>query len=75
MGQRKCLNAAQGACQGPVEGRPSAAGTGTLIYRCTAHARAAQKQAEAIRSRYPDSPNPPGWFDPTTAGESWDESY
>jgi|TARA_Y100000310_G_C20432547_1_gene692160 hypothetical protein len=23
---------------------------------------------------YPDSPNPPEWFDPTYAGEVWDDS-
>ena len=34
--------------------------------------------AEAFKdfaTAYPDSPIPPKWFDPTAAGERWDDDY
>ncbi|MFC8099450.1 hypothetical protein [Streptomyces sp. NPDC057363] len=73
--QRPCLNKAEKGCEGPVEGRPSYAGTGTLIWRCTAHDNKAYEAAQETRTRYPDSSTPPGWFDPAAAGERWDDEY
>jgi hypothetical protein len=73
--QEECLNRFEGGCVGSVVGRPSEAGTGTIIFRCTAHAQVAADRAEEIRSRYPDSSTPPDWFDPTAAGETWDDEY
>jgi hypothetical protein len=75
MEQTECLEERQGGCAGPVVGRPSYAGTGTPIYRCTHHDEVAYRKFEEARNRYPDSSTPPGWFDPTAAGESWDEEY
>lgn len=72
---QKCLDEPQGNCVGPVVGRPSYAGTGTTIWRCTAHDNAAYAKVQELRGKYPDSPSAPAWFDPTAAGESWDEEY
>lgn len=70
---KACLNRQEGNCVGLVSRRPSHAGTGTLITRCEGHHAKAEEKAQEIRERYPDSSIPPAWFDPTYAGESWDE--
>lgn len=72
MEDHECLEERESGCKGPVTGRPSHAGTGTIIWRCTAHAEKAAQRAQRILEDYPDSPVPPEWFDPTAAGESWD---
>ncbi|MEU7146980.1 hypothetical protein AB0B15_02910 [Streptomyces sp. NPDC045456] len=60
-------------CDGLVRGRPSIAGTGTLIYRCPAgHAASARYKLEVLR-KYPDTDTAPKWFDPAYAGERWNE--
>ncbi|MFD7835657.1 hypothetical protein [Streptomyces sp. NPDC059761] len=72
---RECLDKQSGShsCEGYVTGRESESGTGTIIYRCAVgHRKAAARHAE-IRERYPDSSIAPDWFDPTYAGERWDE--
>ncbi|WP_087886607.1 hypothetical protein [Streptomyces alboflavus] len=72
---RQCLDRRNEghACEGAVTGRPSHAGTGTIIWRCKAGHRAADEHARQVRERYPDSTSPPGWFDPSDAGERWNE--
>lgn len=74
---RECLDRHKSdhTCQGPVTGQPSRAGTGTIIYRCTAGHDASEAYAQKVRSRYPDSATPPDWFDASIAGESWDEEW
>jgi hypothetical protein len=72
-----CLNATHfkekmGQCAGEVALRPSLTGTGTPIARCDKHWRLACEREYEHRRVYPDSPNPPSWFDPSIAGESWD---
>jgi hypothetical protein len=62
-------------CSGPVELFPSHAGTGTMIARCHGHQDAADRRAEKMNRDYPDSSFAPAWFDPSYAGESWDEDY
>ena len=73
--ERECLDRhnPDHTCNGPVTGQPSHAGTGTIIYRCDAGHAQADERARRTRERYPDSPTPPRWFDPTVAGERWDE--
>jgi hypothetical protein len=73
--ERECLDHynPDHTCTGPVTGQPSHAGTGAMIYRCEAGHEVADERARKVRERYPDSPTPPGWFDPTYAGERWDE--
>ncbi|QCX75725.1 hypothetical protein C9F11_10225 [Streptomyces sp. YIM 121038] len=69
-----CIDSGSGhACEGPVTGQPSHAGTGTIIYHCEAGHRAADEHARQVQERYPDSPVPPPGFDPTYAGERWNE--
>lgn len=41
--------------------------------RCGGHHQAYLERMEQINRRYPDSDIPPADFDPTYAGESWDE--
>lgn len=45
----------------------------TEIWECTYHSEQSLQRNRELNERYPDSPNPPSWFDPTIAGESWDE--
>ena len=62
-------------CRGEVEMRPSLTGTGMAIPRCDYHWDLRLRQDEEHRRIYPDSPIAPSWFDPTLAGERWDDDY
>lgn len=68
-----CLNRHEGGCQGEVSQHPSLAGTGTLIARCDRHYEKYVEADQELRAVYPDSPIAPSWFDPTYAGERWDD--
>lgn len=69
----QCLERATEDCDGPVEYRESLSGTGTPIARCAHHwAVRLADHAEHV-AMYPDSPVSPPWFDPSIAGESWDD--
>jgi hypothetical protein len=70
----RCLEASdpRHACKGAVEYRESLSGTGTPIPRCDAAWSDALDRHERITRDYPDSPNPPSWFDASYAGETWD---
>jgi len=71
---RECIdNPAE--CKGKVEMRPSLTGTGTPIPRCDHHWEKRLEKDEEHRRIYPDSPIAPSWFDPTLAGERWDDDY
>jgi hypothetical protein len=48
---------------------------GTRIVECHHHMTESFVRNQEIAERYPDSPVPPAWFDPTIAGESWDDDY
>lgn len=41
--------------------------------RCEKHGEARVKREEEARERYPDSPCAPADFDPSYAGERWDD--
>lgn len=43
--------------------------------RCEKHYDQYLTKMEGINQRYPDSPIPPSDFDPTYAGERWDDDY
>ena len=45
------------------------------IPRCDHHWQVRLEKDEEDRRIYPDSPIPPAWFDPTAAGERWDDEY
>jgi hypothetical protein len=73
LAAEECLDFRKGGCLGAVLMRGSLTGTGTAIPRCDRHwVLRLEKEAEH-REVYPDSPNPPSWFDPTYAGERWDD--
>jgi hypothetical protein len=55
--------------------RESLTGTGTMIPRCDLHWDKRLQREEELRKRYPDSPIAPSWFDPTIAGERWNDDY
>lgn len=75
--EEKCLrsigNPEEAAkCVGVVAGWES---TTTMIYECEYHTRKSIEFRQGVRERYPDSPIPPSDFDPTYAGERWDDDY
>ena len=45
----------------------------THSLKCTGCQTALEDRLNEFDRRYPDSATPPSWFDPTYAGESWDE--
>lgn len=71
---RECIDNPD-ECHGSVEMRPSLTGTGTAIPRCDFHWEVRLTREEELRQQYPDSPIAPSWFDPTAAGERWDDDY
>lgn len=59
-----------------MEYRESLSGTGTPIPRCDRHWSERLDIQEGINRRYaPSSDVPPRGFDPSYAGECWDEDY
>jgi hypothetical protein len=72
---RECLDDHRGGCSGAVVLRPSLTGTGMAIPRCDHHWQVRLEKDEEERAIYPDSLIPPAWFDPTAAGERWDDEY
>lgn len=73
MERNECLDVRRGDCRGPVEFRDALTATGKRFPRCDAHWEARLDEQERINRVYPDSPIAPAWFDPTAAGERWDE--
>lgn len=72
----KCLERHDNACTGAVEMRFPLSGTGRSFPRCDGHWSKRLALQEEITRRYaPNSDVPPAWFDPTYAGERWDEDY
>lgn len=70
--QRECVNDEAGPCRGELSFRRAAGGT-CDITRCEAHWEERDEKEREIRENYPDSSTPPSWFDPTYAGERWNE--
>ena len=72
----ECLDQYQGDCTGEVEMRFPLSGTGKSFPRCKGHWEKRLDKQEEINRRYaPNSDEPPDGFDPTYAGERWDEDY
>lgn len=73
----ECLDGPEG-CQGETGYYPALSGSGASYPRCEKHYQEyvdrVQPQMDEIRHRYPDSSSPPDWFDPSYAGETWDDS-
>ena len=66
----KCLDA-DSTCAGAVEYRMPLSGTGKSFPRCATHWSARLDVQAGINRRYPT--HAPSDFDPSYAGESWDE--
>jgi hypothetical protein len=60
-------------CSGTVEYRTPLSATGVSFPRCEHHWGQRLDTQAGIDRRYPDSPFPPSDFDPSYAGESWDD--
>ena len=72
----KCLDDyGKGECAGEVEYRFPLSGTGRSFPRCDKHWDVRLDAQDRINRDYPDSDTPPSWFDPTAAGERWDDDY
>lgn len=71
----ECLDGREGGCEGAVEYRYPLSGTGRSFPRCDKHWAARLDVQEGINRRYPDSPFAPAGFDPSYAGERWDDDY
>lgn len=70
----ECLNRGdESPCEGEVELRFPLSSTGRSFPRCTKHWSEALDRAEDIRKRYPEQA--PSDFDPSYAGERWDDDY
>lgn len=72
--QRECINSEVGPCRGELSFRRAAGGT-CDVTRCESHWEDRDEIDVRLRGDYPDSPIAPDWFDPTYAGETWDEDY
>lgn len=72
-----CLDTAQGDCQGETYPRPALSGSGLMYVRCDKHFedyfQRVGPKVDETRRRYPDSDIPPSWFDPSLAGERWND--
>lgn len=62
------------SCGGEVQEYWSRSGV-TKSARCEVHWAAHNAILDGIATRYPDSDVPPSWFDPTYAGEHWNDDY
>jgi hypothetical protein len=72
VGER-CIQESQGGCEGPVEYRMPIYdhGYGKSFPRCEKHWDERLKKEDEIRRRYPEQQ--PADFDPSYAGERWNE--
>jgi len=60
-------------CEGEVEYRDALSATGKMFPRCDAHWEARLIEQDRINETYPH--NAPSDFDPSYAGERWDDDY
>lgn len=68
----ECLESGD-ECDGAVEYRMALSGTGRPFPRCDKHWGERLEKQEQINARYPH--NAPSDFDPSYAGERWDDDY
>jgi hypothetical protein len=73
----ECLDDQESECKGEVQEYLALSGSGLAYPRCEKHygeyVERVQPQMDDINRRYPDTDTPPSWFDPTYAGERWNE--
>lgn len=73
--QLECLNAHDGKCRGPVAWHSIDPGRQRAFPRCDFHWEERLDIRENSMEKYADSDTPPSWFDPSYAGERWDDDY
>ena len=73
LAREECLGSddTDEVCAGPVELRTPMSPTGISYPRCELRL----DLEDRLRRDYPDSAEPPSWFDPSYAGETWDDDY
>ena len=64
----------EGTCRGTVEFR-SVDGRGSAWPRCDFHFEKRLERRENSMEMYANSDVAPSWFDPSVAGERWDDEY
>lgn len=72
-GLKKCIQAHDGDCEGEVEYRFALSATGVSYPRCDKHWAERLEVQRGIEERYPH--HQPADFDPSYAGERWDDEY
>lgn len=72
MSDPECIDGPDG-CKGPTEYRMALSGTGRAFPRCDKHWSDRLDLEDRINERYPT--HAPSDFDPSYAGEHWDEDY
>lgn len=68
----ECMNKSP-ECAGAVEYRPAPPYGERSYRRCEFHQEKRWAQYEGSLEQEAQSPIPPAWFDPSYAGERWDE--
>lgn len=68
----ECLDGYRGSCSGTVEYRHTSS-FGKGFPRCEKHHAERMARRQNSIEQYADSDVPPAWFDPTAAGERWNE--
>lgn len=69
----RCLEAGSGECRGAVERWWNGDPEGKTWPRCEKHQRAREARKANSMEQYANCINPPSWFDPSYAGEQWNE--
>ena len=69
----ECLDDGDKQCIGDIEYREALSGTGISYPRCNFHWDMRLDREDQINDRYPY--HQPADFDPTYAGERWDDDY
>lgn len=70
-----CMDEHRGDCRGPVEYHSVDPGRARAFPRCDRHWGDRLHRRENSLERYENSDIAPAWFDPTAAGERWDDDY
>ena len=68
-----CIDYPSGDCSGPVAYHAVPSRDAISAARCDRHWARRLENFENSIERYADSDVPPAWFDPTVAGERWNE--
>jgi hypothetical protein len=72
--EHECLDErGEQTCRGPLQYRMALSGTGKSFVRCDKHWGDRLAMQDKINNRYPDSEFAPSDFDPTYAGERWND--